>query len=103
MHWYQLRQYFASKHFTFVSQLQRMIQQVVSKIRLWLCHVFCNENVRTAIEGGWRMKTVERAGLEIIKNPNDSVSNAMGILGSAIKCYFHFPRKILQGTPWLPD
>lgn len=31
------------------------------------------------------------------KNPNDSVSNAMGILGSAIKFV------ILQGTPWLTE
>jgi hypothetical protein len=32
-----------------------------------VCHVFCNENVLTARGGGWRMKSVERAGLEIIK------------------------------------
>jgi len=35
--------------------------------RTVVCHVFCNENARTAGGGGWRKKRVERAGLEIIK------------------------------------
>lgn len=34
--------------------------------RTVVCHVFCNENVRTA-RGRWRANRVERAGLEIIK------------------------------------
>ena len=41
MQWYQLCQYFSSKkHLTFVLQLQRMIQWVVSKIGLW--YVMCS-------------------------------------------------------------
>jgi len=35
--------------------------------RTVVCHVFCNENARTARGGGWREKRVERVGLEIIK------------------------------------
>jgi len=35
--------------------------------RTVVCHVFCNENVRTAGGAGRREKGVERAGLEIIK------------------------------------
>jgi hypothetical protein len=56
------------------------------------------EEQRKGLEGGGGRNSRTRD----YKNLNDSVSNAMGILGSATKLVNFIYMEILQGTPWLP-
>lgn len=62
-----------------------MITVGYKQVQILLCVMFCNENFHTARGGGGKAVKGYKEQTRDYKNPNYSVSNAMGILQSATK------------------